>query len=523
MPAISDGNGDHLETPRALKHKRRRQETGVAGLDEILGGGLPANRLYVVEGEPGSGKTTLALQFLLEGARLGQKCLYVTLSDSLEELREVAASHGWRLDGLHLLELDSIAERLADEANYTVFHASDVELGETVKRIRKEVEQIDPARVALDSVSELKILSQTSVRYRREILALKQFFAGRKCTVLILDDLTTREGEQQLQSIAHGVIRMEREPREYGTTRRQIRIAKMRAVEFTDGRHDFVIKRGGIQLYPRLAVGDSAIVAEGAEWEEEAAEEIALSGNAELDSLLGGGLDRGASALLMGPAGVGKTTICSLYLISALKRGEHAACYLFEESPATFLKRARGVGMDFRPYLQSGALELIQVDLAVLSPGEFSSRVRRAVEERNARLIVIDSLNGYLNGMPSERYLLIHMHELLTYLGHKGVATILTLAQHGMVGGAMHGPIDVSFLADTVILLRYFEAGGLVRQAVSIVKRRRGGHERSIRELRITAEGLLIGEVLRNFRGVLTGVPEYRGKSDDLLNEKTEK
>ncbi|HWB98422.1 MAG TPA: ATPase domain-containing protein [Bryobacteraceae bacterium] len=346
------------------------------------------------------------------------------------------------------------------------------------------------------------------------MLALKQFFAGRKCTVLILDDLTTREGEQQLQSIAHGVVRMEREPREYGTTRRQIHIAKMRAVEFTDGRHDFVIKRGGIQVYPRLTVGGEASVDE---------DQIVLSGNVELDSLLGGGLDRGSSALMMGPAGAGKTTICSQYLIAALKRGEHVGCYLFEESPATFLKRARGLGMDFRPYVQSGAFELVQADLAVLSPGEFSSRVRRAVEERNVKLIVIDSLNGYLNGMPSERYLLIHMHELLTYLGQKGVATILTLAQHGVMGGNMHAPIDVSFLADTVVLLRYFEAGGLVRQAVSVVKKRRGGHERSIREMRITPEGLRVGEVLRNFRGVLTGVPEYRGKSDELLNEKTEK
>ncbi len=503
--------GDILETQRASENSLPKQETGITGLDEILGGGLPANRLYVIEGDPGSGKTTLALQFLIAGARLGQKCLYVSLSETLEELRDVAASHGWSLDGLHLLELDSIADRLADEANYTVFHASDVELGETIKRIRAEVERIDPARVALDSVSELKILSQTAVRYRREILALKQFFAGRRCTVLVLDDLTAIEGEQQLQSIAHGVIRMEREPREYGTTRRQIHIAKMRAVQFTDGRHDFVIKRGGIDLYPRLSVAGTPSALDG---------DGAASGSAELDSLLGGGLDRGSSALLMGPAGAGKTTICSQYMISALDRGERVACYLFEESPETFLKRAQGLSMDFRPHLESGLLDLVQEDLAVLSPGEFSSRVRRVVEEDKARLIVIDSLNGYLNGMPSERYLLIHMHELLTYLGRRGVATILTLAQHGLMGGAMHSPIDLSFLADTVILLRYFEAGGLVRQAVSIVKRRRGGHERSIREMRITSEGLRVGEVLKDFHGVLTGVPEYRGKSDDLLNEK---
>ena len=494
-------------------NSRSVQQTGIAGLDEILGGGLPSNRLYVVEGDPGSGKTTLALQFLLEGARLGQKCLYVTLSETLEELHDVAASHGWTLDGLNLLELDKIAERLNEEANYTVFHASDVELGETLKRIRMEVERIDPARVALDSVSELKILSQTAVRYRREILALKQFFAGRRCTVLILDDLTAHEGEQQLQSIAHGVIRMEREPREYGTTRRQIHIAKMRAVQFTDGRHDFVIRRGGIDLYPRLKTTFSSTVTD-------RERDFAISGSAELDALVGGGLDRGASALLLGPAGAGKTTICSQYLISALQRDEAVACYLFEESPETFLTRAIGLGMDFAPYLKSGTFELVQVDLAELSPGEFSSRVRRAVEQRKAGIIVIDSLNGYLNGMPSERYLLIHMHELLGYLGQKGVATILTLAQHGLVGGNMQAPVDVSFLADTVILLRYFEANGVVRQAISIVKKRRGGHERSIREVRITSGGLRVGEVLKNFRGVLTGVPQYRGEEDQLLDDK---
>lgn len=497
-----------METRRA-SIDRSRQETGIAGLDEILGGGLPPNRLYVVEGDPGSGKTTLALQFLLEGVRRNQKCLYITLSETLEELHDVASSHGWTLDGLNLLELESIAERLAEEANYTVYHASDVELGETLKRIRAEVERIDPARVALDSVSELKILSQTSVRYRREILALKQFFAGRQCTVLVLDDLTTLEGEQQLQSIAHGVIRMEREPREYGTTRRQIHVAKMRAVQFVDGRHDFVIKRGGIELYPRLVPG-SPLAKQG---------ELAASGSSELDALLGGGLDRGSSALLLGPAGSGKTIISSQYLISALERGEQVACYLFEESPETFLKRALGVGMDFQPHLESGLFELVQVNLAELSPGEFSSRVKRVVEDRSATMIVIDSLNGYLNGMPSERYLLIHMHELLTYLGRKGVATILTVAQHGFLSGAMHTPVDLSFLADTVVLLRYFEAAGQVRQAISVVKKRRSGHERSIREMRITSKGLRVGEVLQKFRGVLSGVPEYLGKYEELLED----
>lgn len=491
-----------------------KQTTGVAGLDEVLRGGLPADRLYVVEGDPGAGKTTLALQFLLEGVRRGQRVLYVTLSETLDELRDVASSHGWSLDGIDLLELNALSERLQEEANYTVYHPSDVELGEVTKRIRQRVEELDPQRVALDSVSELKILSQTSVRYRREILGLKQFFSGRKCTVLVLDDRTTSDGEQQLQSIAHGVLSMERAGREYGTTRRQFHIVKMRGVNFVEGRHDFVIRTGGIEIYPRLAAGDAPALEPA---------ETASSGSSQLDALLGGGIDRGASALILGPAGCGKTTLCSQILIAALQRGESVACYLFEESRETFLRRSEGFGMDFRPYLASGLFELIQVDISELSPGEFANRVRRRVERENTSLIVIDSLNGYLNGMPSERFLLIQMHELLNYLGRKGVITILTIAQHGMLGPAMQTPVDVSFLADTVVLLRFFEAAGEVRQAISVVKKRRGKHERTLREMQFGPTGVIIGAVLRDFEGVLTGVPRYRGKDAHLLGAQDEK
>jgi len=487
-----------------------RDSTGVPGLDNVLGGGLTRHRLYVVEGDPGSGKTTLALQFLREGARLGQRALYVTLSETLEELNDVATSHNWTLDGINLLELNSLSERLEEDANYTVYHPSDVELGDTIQRIRAEVERLNPERVALDSVSELKILSQTSVRYRREILGLKQFFAGRKCTVLVLDDLTTRENEQQLQSIAHGVVRMERDSREYGTTRRQIHVVKMRGVRFQDGHHDFVLKTGGLELYPRLSsAGTSLNKREG----------YAISGSPQMDMLLGGGLDRGSSTLLIGPAGCGKTTLCSHYLLAALRGGENVACYQFEESQETFLARSRGFGMDFEPYIDSGKFELIKVDIADLSPGEFASQVQRAVEQKDASLIVIDSLNGYLNGMPSERFLMIHMHELLSYLGQKGVVTLLTVAQHGMLGPSMSSPIDVSFLADSVILLRFFEASGRVRQAISVVKKRRGSHERTLREMKIGTAGMQIGEVLEEFEGVLTGVPRYRGKDAQLLGE----
>ena len=487
-----------------------RDTTGIPGLDYILGGGLPPHRLYVVEGDPGSGKTTLALQFLREGVRLGQRVLYVTLSETLEELNDVAMSHNWTLDGIDLLELNSLSERLVEDANYTVFHPSDVELGDTVQRIRAEVERLNPERVALDSVSELKILSQTSVRYRREILGLKQFFAGRKCTVLILDDLTTREGEQQLQSIAHGVVRLERDSREYGTTRRQIHVVKMRGVRFQDGYHDFVLKTGGVELYPRLSSASASL---------KKRDGYLVSGSAQMDLLLGGGLDRGSSTLLLGPAGCGKTTLCSHYLLTALRRGETVACYQFEESQDTFLARSRGFGMDFEPYINSGQFELTKVDIAELSPGEFASQVQRAVEQQGASLIVIDSLNGYLNGMPSERFLMIHMHELLSYLGQKGVVTLLTIAQHGMLGPSMNSPIDVSFLADSVILLRFFEASGTVRQAISVVKKRRGAHERTLREMKIGSAGMQIGEVLEEFQGVLTGVPTYRGKDAQLLRD----
>jgi circadian clock protein KaiC len=495
-------------SPETQHKNSNRETTGVPGLDEILGGGLPAHRLYVIEGNPGSGKTTFALQFLREGVRRGQRVLYVTLSETREELDDVAASHEWNLDGIELLELNSLSARLDEDANYTVYHPSDVELGDTLKRIRTEVERLNPDRVALDSVSELKILSQTNVRYRREILGLKQFFAGRKCTVLVLDDLSARDDGQQLQSIAHGVLRMQRESREYGSTRRQMHVVKMRGLRFQDGNHDFVIQTGGVALFPRLSAKATVLV------KQEGSAESAIP---QLDTLLGSGLDRGSSTLLIGPAGCGKTTISSHFLLAALKRGENVVCYQFEESRETFLRRAAGFGMDFAPYIEAGKFELFQVDMADLSPGEFASRVQRAVEKQNASLIVIDSLNGYLNGMPSERFLLIHMHELLSYLGQKGVVTLMTIAQHGMMGTAMHSPIDVSFLADSVILLRFFEASGTVRQAISVVKRRRGAHERTLREMKFGPTGVLVGEVLEEFQGVLTGVPRFRGKDAQLL------
>ncbi len=486
-----------------------RVPTGIAGLDYILRGGLPQHRLYVVEGDPGAGKTTLALQFLREGALRGERALYVTLSETAHELHEVAASHGWSLDGIDLLELDTLASRLQEDANYTVYHPADVELGETIKHIRSEVERLKPARVALDSVSELKILSETNARYRREILGLKQFFVGQKCTVLVLDDCTT-QAEQQLQSIAHGVILLERQRREYGNTRRQVHIVKMRGVSFRDGFHDFTIGTGGITIFPLLSA---------TEHPRKGAQDRIQSGVEELDRLLGDGLDRGSSSLVIGPAGCGKSTLCTQFIIAALARGEAVSCFLFEETQSTFCQRSAGLGLPVDSYLSSGLLELAQIDPATLSPGEFAAEVRHAVEKRDVSMIVIDSLNGYLNAMPSEQFLMLQMRELLTYLGQQGIVTLLVLAQHGMLGHDMQTPIDVSFLADTVILLRFFEALGEIRQAISVVKKRRGAHERTIREMRLGPGGVRIGEPLREFEGVLTGVPRYRGKAEPLLTK----
>jgi circadian clock protein KaiC len=487
----------------------QRVRTGVSGLDAILGGGLPRDRMYVIEGDPGAGKTTLALQFLLEGKERAEKVLYVTLSETAEELLEVAESHGWSLEGVHLLELGALSERLDRDAGYTVYHPADVELGETTSRIRAEADRLKPSRVVLDSVSELKILAETNARYRREILGLKQFFAGKQCTVLVLDDRVSRH-EQQLQSIAHGVIGLERERREYGDTRRQIHILKMRGVRFRDGAHDFEIKTGGLEVYPRIMSTDPA---------KDYPPGDMKSGVEEVDALLGGGLDRGSSNLILGPAGCGKTTLCSQFLISALTRGEAVEGFLFEESIRTFLDRATGLGMQFEPYLEAGLLVLHQADAGELSPGELAFMVCQAVDKRNVRVLMIDSLNGYLNVMPSEQFLIVQMHELLLYLGKQGVVTLLVMAQHGMMGSAMLTPIDVSFLADTVVLLRYFEALGEVRQAISVVKKRRSGHERTIREMKLGAGGVIVGEPLRQFEGVLTGVPRYLGNESPLLKK----
>ena len=481
-----------------------RLETGSAGLDAVLNGGFPANRLYLVEGDPGTGKTTMALQFLLEGARRGEPVLYVTLSETKEELTAVARSHGWSLEGINLHELVPPEETLKTESQYTIFHPSEVELGETTKMVIDEVERIQPRRVVFDSLSEMRLLARDPLRYRRQILALKQFFSGRRSTVLLLDDRTATDADLQVQSIAHGVLMLEQIELDYGAERRRLRVSKLRGSRFRGGFHDFAIRTGGIVVYPRLVAADRR---------GEFKAETVASGVAELDALLGGGLDRGTSTLFMGPAGSGKSSLATHFAAAAARRGEVAASFIFDEGVHTYLSRAAGLGNDLRAEVEAGHLKVQQVDPAELSPGEFAHDVCEAVERDGARVVIIDSLNGYMQAMPDERFLTAQMHELLTYLNQQGVVTILVMAQHGFMGTAMSSPVDVSYLADTVVLLRYFEAAGAIRRAISVIKKRTGRHEDTIRELRLSASrGVVVGAPLTDFRGVLTGVPVYTGE-----------
>ena len=472
--------------------------TGITGLDDVLHGGLTPDRLYLIEGMPGSGKTTLAFQFLFEGVREGEPVLYLTLSETTAEIRGVAASHGWSLEGVVISELMPTEDALAPSEEYTVFHPSDVELSTTTHKILDEVERVKPTRIAIDSLSELRLLSGGALRYRRQILALKQFFAGRNCTVLLLDDLTSSEHDLQVQSIAHGALLLEHTVPLFGTARRRLSVTKFRGSDFRGGYHDYKIQRGGLEVYPRLVAS---------EHRGPSTRERIGSGLASLDKMLGGGLERGTSTLIQGAAGTGKSTIASLFAASVAERGDHAALFIFDESAHTLLSRADGLGIGLRKHVENGRILICQVDPAEFSPGELIHLVRNEVEVRNAALIVIDSLNGYLNSMPDEKFLVVQLHELLTYLGHAGVGTILVAAQQGMIGSHKGSPGDASYLADTVMLLRYFEAEGEIRQALSVVKMRGGEHERSIRDFSMAGGHIVIGEPLHDYQGVLSGIP----------------
>ena len=483
--------------------------SGSAALDYILCGGYASNRVHLIEGEPGAGKTTLGLQFLLDGAAKGEKCLYITLSESKDELLHVAGTHGWDLGGIEIFELVPPELSLDTEREQSIVYASDLELGETVQMVMEVVERARPARVVFDSLSEIRLLAQGPLRFRRQVLALKHYFAKQQCTVLFLDDLTQMVDDLSLHSLAHGVVRLDQVAVTYGAERRRLRVFKMRGRPFRGGFHDFAIRTGGVEIFPRLVAGSYPEI----EHDQRRAE----SGLSELDALVGGGLDFGTTNLVIGPSGSGKSTLTMQYIYAGLKRGEKALFISFDETEKVFHRRCAGMGMDVQPFEESGHFLFRQVDPAELSPGELSAVIREQVEA-GAKMVVLDSLSGYQHAMPQESFMLLQMHEIVTYLNQQGVLTFLILAQAGMVG-PMQSPVDITYLSDTVVLLRFFEADGEIRRALSILKKRTGAHEAAIREMRIDGKGIRVGPKLEGFRGVLTGVPMFEGKTA-LLKER---
>jgi circadian clock protein KaiC len=483
--------------------------TGIKGLDEILGGGLPQNHLYLIDGEPGAGKTTLGIQFLLAGVRNGERALYVTLSESSGELHEVAASHGWDLSGIDIFELSSLGLTEAEEG-YTLFHPAEVELQQTVDAILKAVSDHSPRRVVFDSLAEMRLLAREPLRFRRQILAIKHFFAGRESTVLLLDDKSTVERDLQLHSLAHGVIELEHVALEYGSERRRLQVIKIRGAQFRGGYHDFRITTGGLEVYPRILHDVPRT---------DVSDQTLSSGSERVDALLGGGLTCGTSMLITGAAGTGKSVLSTQYALAEIQRGKKTLFYLFDERLSTFRLRSTELHMNVTENIDNGQLLVRQVEPTDLSPGEFASQVVNAVENEGIGLVIIDSINGYLQSMPEERLLAIQIHELLSFLSNNGVTCIMTLVQHGIFGNPVDEAVEVSYLADTVVLMRYFEVSGSVRQAISVVKRRSGDHERTIREFRVRPGGLQVGEPLRDFHGVLTGIPNYVGSAQPLMQD----
>lgn len=481
-----------------------RIDTGVSGLDNILSGGLPAGQMYLLEGDPGTGKTTLAMQFIMAGVLKGEKALYVTLSESQAELEGSARSHGWDPKDLPIAEFIPAEASLSPEQQYTVFHPSEVELASTIQKLTQIIDDVKPDRLVIDSLSELRLLAADTMRYRRQLLALKHFFVGRDTTVLLLDDRTAEGSDMQLQSIAHGVIRLEKIQRSYGITRRRIEILKLRGSAYREGFHDYNIIHGGLVVYPRLIANEHDAAFDG---------ERIKSGLPALDTMFGGGISRGSATLLIGPSGSGKSTLAMMYAYAAAKRGDRAIVYAFDEVLRTAQDRMEGLGIPVRDEIKRGNLAMSQVDPAELSPGEFAWQIRKDVENKDTRVVVIDSLNGFLMAMPGEHDLTLHLHELLAFLNQKGVVTFLIFTQHGLIG-SMQTEVDVSYLSDTVVLLRYFEAEGEIRQVISVVKQRVGQHERTLRELRMSNKGVEIGQPLKSFRGVLTGVPNFTEHMD---------
>jgi circadian clock protein KaiC len=491
---------------KAGEDRRDLAKTGIPGLDHVVLGGLQRGQLYLLEGTPGSGKTTLAMQFLIEGASAGEACLYISLAESEQELRNSAGSHGWPLDGIRLLEITPLESEFDQQQG--LVHPSELELGQTIRLMMGKIDEFKPRRLVIDALTELRLLAEDPFNYRRQVLALKRFLANRGCTILALDDLTEATPGLQLHSIVHGVISLEQRRMEYGVVRRRLSVAKMRGVDFRSGYHDYVIRTGGIVAYPSLVAS---------EHEADFTQGALATGVPELDQLLAGGLRYGTSTLLIGPSGVGKSTLAIRYAIAGSQQGR-SAVFAFDENFRTASERAAGLGMDLAGLRASNKLSWINLSPTTLSPGEFVDKVQREVME-GARLVVIDSLNSYIASMPGEQALVLHMHEILTYLGNRGIVTILIMAQHGLVGDT-HAPLDLSFMADTIVLLRYFEAGGDVRKAISVLKSRSGPHETTVREYHLSAErGITAGKPIRDFQGVLTGVPTFTGRASALSEQ----
>jgi circadian clock protein KaiC len=498
--------------PAQSAANKTRASTGIAGLNDILGGGLTPSRVYLIEGTPGTGKTTLALQFLLEGARQGEKGLYITLSETAEELASVADSHGWSLDSISVFELINDMN-LDPEGEQSILYPSEIELGETTRSVMQQVDQQSPVRIVFDSLSEMRLLAQNPLRYRRQILALKHYFSSRKCTVLLLDDKTSESGDQQLHSIAHGVVSLEQAAHEFGPERRRLRVIKMRGLKFRGGYHDFILGTGGLQVFPRLVA---------AEHGRKFAARIQSTGSAGLDRMLGGGLVPGTSFLICGPSGIGKTTTSMRCALTALQRGERVAYYLFDEGMNTFMLRSKALDMDLQPYIDNGTLAINHIEPAEVAPGEFSHMLRVAIEKDDAKFVVIDSLNAYLQAMPGEKFLILQMHEILSYLNQQGITTVLVLGQHGVIGD-VHVDVDLSYLSDSTMFLRFFEAKGQIRTAMFVIKSRTSDHERTLHEFRISAQGgIQVGAALENFEGILTGLPTYRGRTEMMQAEVSE-
>jgi len=482
--------------------------TGIPGLDDVLAGGLSPGHVYLLEGNPGTGKTTIGLSFLLAGVRAGERGLYITLSETADELRDGARSHGWTLDDqIEVFELAPPESLLDDDQQQSLLYSSDLELGETTRLIFQAVERCNAKRIVLDSLSEIRLLAQGSLRYRRQILALKHYFARRNVTVLLLDDQTSETLDKTVHSVVHGVIKLEELAPEYGAERRRLRVVKYRGRSFRGGFHDMAIRTGGVAVFPRLIASEHRTAFERRKMS---------SGVAELDGLLGGGVEQGSSTLVLGPAGTGKSTITLQFVTAAIARGEQAAIFVFDEELTLLFDRTRALGFDLAAMRDAGALHIEQIDAAEISPGEFANRVQDKVDRLGVKTVVVDSLNGYQAAMPQENALILHMHELLQYLNRRGASTFLTVSQPGLVG-EMKAPVEITYLADTVVLLRYFEAMGQVRRAISIIKKRAGGHEATIREFRIGLGGLSLGMPLHEFEGVLRGVPSFVGGRDPLL------